>query len=141
MKYDASMSFRFTDGSNVIYNYNGKTSEVTGPGVSDSIKYAPSRVNNNLAHGTWKVLLEDTGEFPRGGVFANLQYSKVFVVGKATTGNLWVIETGSGHLTRVQGSELKRISDIDEQVFAMSADLGIPYQQALKMINKGYGKV
>jgi hypothetical protein len=136
-KYDASMSFQFTN-SGLLYSYNGKTNEVTGQTINDPIKYTPSRVNQCLQTGDWQVV----EKFPRAGIYAKLDgNTKVFIVGPSTLGNGWVVELSTGAISKVRATNLTVISDRDDRAFAISADLGVSLITALKMIDKGYGKL
>lgn len=143
-RVDATKSFRFTDGSSAgtIYSYDAKTSTVTGGNIGDPIRYLPSRVDTNLQTGSWKVI-EDPCEFPRAGVNAKFERnSKVYIVGKSTTGtNMWVVETSSEQLLRVSSQRLSQLAGDDEQAFEMCKDLGVNFETAVRMIKKGYGKL
>lgn len=135
--YDASMSFQFKNSGNT-YSYNGKNNEVTGSGVRDPIKYTPSRVTECLKSGDWQVV----EKFPRAGIYAKLDgNTKVYIVGPSTLGHGWVIELSTGAISKVKATNLSEIASRDEQAFAIAIDLGVSFHQALKMIDKGYGKL
>lgn len=136
------MSFTFINGGKT-YDYNGRTCEVTGASLRDSIKYTADSVNHYLSTGLWRVTGELT-EFPRPGVDAKHEKNaKVHVVGKSVYGgkNTWIIETSNGLLTRAHASSLTEITSDDAKAFEISKDLGVNYATAMQMIKKGYGKL
>lgn len=150
MSINAKNTFEFTvpgERNNVVYtykpstgNFRDATGTVVGGTIRDPILYSVERVNQALADGSW-VPVEDQGEFPRAGVYAKLEgFSKVYIIGKATMGNPWVIETSNGTISKVHAAKLTRIGSRDEQAFAIVEDLGLSFHQALKMVDKGYAK-
>lgn len=141
MTYDATTSFTFVNNGH-LYKYDGDSGTVTGQAVRDPIKYTPDRVNINLRSGDWQVIESVEASFPRAGLNAKYETSKVRIVGVSTYAtDTWVVETRDGSLLRVHGSKLTTIKPDDETAFQIVADLGVSYQQAMKMINKGYGKL
>ena len=141
MRYTSASSFRFTDGTGNIYNYNGVTGEVTGPNITDPIKYMKFRVDESIRLGSWKVL-EENKEFPRAGVHAKLDSNlKVFVVGLSTQKGFWAVEYEGGALFKVRTSQLSEIKDDDSKAFDIARDLNIGFNQAMQMVKKGYGKL
>ena len=134
------MSFSFINNGQE-YTYNGNTGEVTGQKIRDPIKYSVDRVNECLRTGLWTVVTDVKG-FPRPGVNAKFEKAKVFVVGKSFYhSDMWVIERSDGSLCRVRNGMLVEIENIDDQAFEIMKDLSVSYDQAVRMINKGYGKV
>ena len=139
-KYNASMSFTFVNGGNE-YTYDGSKCEVSGAKLRDAIKYIPESVDRYLRNGQWQVIIPTLG-FPRAGVYAKLDgTTKVYIVGPSTLGHGWVVELNTGAISKVKATNLTEISNRDDRAFAISIDLGVSFHQALKMIDKGYGKL
>jgi hypothetical protein len=138
--YDASMSFQFKN-SGLLYSYNGKTNEVTGQTINDSIKYTPTRVNQCLQTGEWQVVPAKE-KFPRAGIYVKVDTNvKAFLVGPSTQTGYWVVEVDGGSVFKVRVGQLKELQDDDTKAFAIARDLNIAFNTAMQMVKKGYGKL
>lgn len=138
---DSTKAFKFTvngDMSHTVYTYNPNDSTVIGGG-RDPIKYFHEKVDHFLRTGSWIVISDEV--FPRPGIEANFENGRVWVAGESRQQGHWLIETANGTMMKVRSSSLSLITPKNDKVFTMMSDLGVSYQVASKMVNKGYGKL
>lgn len=144
-KYNSTMSFTFTvrtDRQERLYSYNGGDGTVTGKSIGDPIMYTRPRVDEYLEKGDWIVKTLISSDFPRAGIHARMETSKVFIVGKSQRPGEWVVEmNGDASVTRVKTARLKALTSNDDLAFAITSDIGVPYNTAMEMVRKGYGKL
>lgn len=144
-KYNSTMSFTFTVENDVLkhkYSYNGDDATVSGKTIGDPIMYTRRRVDEYLEKGEWRVIEVIKSDFPRAGINVRLGTVEVFVVGKSQRPGEWVVELASDlSVTRVKAGRLTALTNNDTLAFAISKDVGVPYNTAMEMVRKGYGKL
>lgn len=144
-KYNSTMSFTFTVENDVLkhkYSYNGDDATVSGKTIGDPIMYTRRRVDEYLEKGEWQVIDLIKSDFPRAGINARLGTVEVFVVGKSQRPGDWVVEMSSDlSVMRVKAGRLAALTNNDTLAFAISKDVGVPYNTAMEMVRKGYGKL
>lgn len=144
-KYNSTMSFTFTVENDALkhkYSYNGDDATVSGKTIGDPIMYTRRRVDEYLEKGEWQVIDLIKSDFPRAGINARLGTVEVFVVGKSQRPGDWVVEMSSDlSVMRVKAGRLAALTDNDALAFAISKDVGVPYNTAMEMVRKGYGKL
>lgn len=144
-KYNSTMSFTFTVENDVLkhkYSYNGDDATVSGKTIGDPIMYTRRRVDEYLEKGEWQVIDIIKSDFPRAGINARLGTVEVFIVGKSQRPGDWVVEMSSDlSVMRVKAGRLAALTNNDTLAFAISKDVGVPYNTAMEMVRKGYGKL